>query len=192
MSEITRNRIIGILFFLSLLFILWQVLFAPTLDEPMDLTTELPIAPVFEKYEVEKPKESIESILDKKQAPVISEIELTKQEDVTVKKTSSKEVNGSQETKENNNTLLDSQQLPKHWSLRIASLKNKEKVTALRLRLKKAGYRNYTKEAVINEQLYTRIYIGPKLKKDDLLLIKPKVDKMLGVDSLLVKFTSNK
>lgn len=185
MSELTRNRMIGLLFFLSLLMILWQVLFAPSLDEPMDLRTELPLAPTFEKYTVKKPERSVQEMLDTQQKAVLVEKELLNPKKVDTEKDTKKSLVGAKQE-----GLLDTKLLPRHWSLRVASLRDRQKVKSLRNTLENLGYRNYTRQVSVDGKSYTRIYVGPKLKKDELLKIKSVIDNKLAVKSILVRSQS--
>lgn len=83
--------------------------------------------------------------------------------------------------------LLDQQGVPVAWTLQLASFKDEANARSLRKQLLKAGHKVYTRK---NGDL-VKVYVGPELKKQRLESLKKELQEDLGLDGLLVRFTTH-
>lgn len=83
--------------------------------------------------------------------------------------------------------VLDQQGVPVAWTLQLASFKDEANARSLRKQLLKAGHKVYTRK---NGDL-VKVYVGPELKRQRLESLKKELQEDLGLDGLLVRFTTH-
>ncbi len=75
------------------------------------------------------------------------------------------------------------------WALQVASFQSPERSAALVDALRADDYSAYEKSSrAVNGEAVYRVYVGPKLNKDDLLAAKAALDKRLGTQAFIVRY----
>ncbi|WP_027330891.1 SPOR domain-containing protein [Marinimicrobium agarilyticum] len=74
------------------------------------------------------------------------------------------------------------------WVIQVASLRSADSARDLRDRLQKQGYRAYIRSASTSAGEVSRVFIGPKISRDEAEETKSEVDKALKVDALIMRF----
>ena len=84
--------------------------------------------------------------------------------------------------------LIDDEGLPVFWVLQVATVGSDARATELVEGLTDLGYTAFSAPyARVGEELF-RVQIGPNAERRKLLLIKPEVDSVLGVDSQVLRY----
>ena len=84
--------------------------------------------------------------------------------------------------------LIDDEGLPVFWVLQVATVGSDARATELVDGLADLGYTAFsTPYTRVDEELF-RVQIGPNAERRKLLLIKPEVDSVLGVDSQVLRY----
>jgi DedD protein len=83
---------------------------------------------------------------------------------------------------------LDARGLPQAWVVQVASLSSSEAAVRLRDRLQTEGHKAYIRTASTPNGEVSRVFIGPKLDREEAQEVKVSVDKLLKVESLVVRF----
>ncbi|WP_347329561.1 SPOR domain-containing protein [Marinimicrobium locisalis] len=74
------------------------------------------------------------------------------------------------------------------WVIQVASLRSADSARDLRDKLQKQGYRAYVRSANTSAGEVSRVFIGPKISRDEAESTKAAVDKALKVDALIMRF----
>ena len=84
--------------------------------------------------------------------------------------------------------LIDDEGLSVFWVLQVATVGSDARAAELVEGLTDLGYTAFSKSyARVDEELF-RVQIGPNAERRKLLLIKPEVDSVLGVDSQVLRY----
>lgn len=84
--------------------------------------------------------------------------------------------------------LIDDEGLPVFWVLQVATVGSDARAAELVQGLTDLGYTAFsTPYTRVDEELF-RVQIGPNAERRKLLLIKPEVDSVLGVDSQVLRY----
>ena len=84
--------------------------------------------------------------------------------------------------------LIDDEGLPVFWVLQVATVGSDARAAELVEGLTDLGYTAFsTPYTRVDEELF-RVQIGPNAERRKLLLIKPEVDSVLGVDSQVLRY----
>ena len=84
--------------------------------------------------------------------------------------------------------LIDDEGLPVFWVLQVATVGSDARATELVEGLTDLGYTAFSAPYTrVDEELF-RVQIGPNAERRKLLLIKPEVDSVLGVDSQVLRY----
>lgn len=74
------------------------------------------------------------------------------------------------------------------WVIQVASLRSADSARDLRDKLQEQGYRAYVRSADTSGGEVSRVFIGPKISRDEAESTKAEVDKALKVDALIMRF----
>lgn len=74
------------------------------------------------------------------------------------------------------------------WVVQVASFRSSDSARNLRDRLQAEGHRAYTRSASTSAGEVTRVYIGPKVDRQEAETTKSAVDEALQLDSLILRF----
>lgn len=169
MNDGFKQRLVGAVVLVSLGLIAWPLIFTDSQGPLIDKRTQIPPAPVFEKYTVAEPVKP-QGLKPAPKPELAEEYAKTAQ------------VSDQQAQK------LDAQGLPVSWTLQVASFEDAKNARALKERLQKQGYKAYTTEVVASSGKATRVFIGPKFNKQSLEKVKADIDKPFGVESILIRY----
>ena len=86
-------------------------------------------------------------------------------------------------------SALDEKGLASAWSVQIGTFANHDNAYRLRDRIRESGLKGYTREIASDGQSMVRVFAGPVLTDVDAQKLKVRVDELLGVKSLVVRYT---
>lgn len=83
---------------------------------------------------------------------------------------------------------LNPQGLPDAWVVQVGSFTTKEAANKLRDDLQADGQKAYVRTTTSGNGSISRVYIGPKLDKNQAMALKEQMDKRLKVKSMVMRF----
>ena len=83
---------------------------------------------------------------------------------------------------------LNQQGLPGAWVVQVGSFTTKEAANKLRDDLQADGQKAYVRTTTTGGNSISRVYIGPKLDKNQAMALKEQMDKRLKVKSMVMRF----
>jgi len=171
MDDGLKQRLVGAVVLASV-----AVLFLPSLfDEEkrrrMDTRTQVPPSPDIKAVEIASPKrpQNIPQAKTPEQMYRLLEPE-------------------AEVTPEPQTPSLDAQGVPMAWVVQVASFKTAERADKLRDELLSEGYKAYTRTLKTSKGKATRVYVGPKVDKQQALDIKAELDRLHNVDAMVLRF----
>lgn len=178
MNDGFKQRLVGAIVLVLLGLILWPVIFSEGINSSIDRRSEIPTMPAFKKYTVPKPqppKDIPPLSTPEYSEPTPSQIEPVpaKQQDLTVERPAPK---------------LDHNRLPESWVLQVASFSRAENALELKQGLIKQGYKAYTRTVKAQGSTSTRVYIGPRLRRDAFEKDQSVIDRQYSVKSMVIRF----
>lgn len=85
--------------------------------------------------------------------------------------------------------LLGDNGIPNAWVVQVASLGSAERANALRDQLLSDGYSAFTRTFNSNGSQLTRVFVGPKISRDQAQELKDSLDKSLNMNTLVISFS---
>lgn len=83
---------------------------------------------------------------------------------------------------------LNQKGLPDAWVVQVGSFTTKEAANKLRDDLQADGQKAYVRTTTSGNNAISRVYIGPKLDKNQALALKEQMDRRLKVKSMVMRF----
>ena len=83
---------------------------------------------------------------------------------------------------------LNHQGLPDAWVVQVGSFTTKEAANKLRDDLQADGQKAYVRTTTTGGNTISRVYIGPKLDKNQALAVKEEMDRRLKIKSMVMRF----
>lgn len=83
---------------------------------------------------------------------------------------------------------LNQQGLPDAWVVQVGSFTTKEAANKLRDDLQADGQKAYVRTTTSSGNSISRVYIGPKLDRNQAMALKEQMDKRLKVKSMVMRF----
>jgi DedD protein len=83
---------------------------------------------------------------------------------------------------------LNQQGVPDAWVVQVGSFTTKEAANKLRDDLQADGQKAYVRTTTTGGNSISRVYIGPKLDKNQAFALKEQMDKRLKVKSMVMRF----
>lgn len=74
------------------------------------------------------------------------------------------------------------------WILQLGSFKHKENVNVLRKKLADAGLKTFTKPVQTKGGVLSKVYLGPELDKDVLILAQAKIKEIADVEGKITRY----
>lgn len=181
MNDGFKQRLVGAVVLVSLVLILWPVVFSEGINPVLDQTSQIPATPHFEKHVVAKPTrpDNIPAIVQ----PVIEDIKPQ-----VVKVPIEEKTKSTNKETPTDTPRLDKQRLPVSWALQVASFAQRNNAIELKQRLLKQGYKAFTQTIATGSGSSTRVLIGPRLRKTAFDKDKPIIEKSFNVKSMVVRF----
>nr|WP_255493745.1 SPOR domain-containing protein [Pseudomaricurvus sp. HS19] len=90
---------------------------------------------------------------------------------------------GSQERE-----VLDKRGVPNAWAVQVASFNTPARADAMRDQLLAKEYPAFTRSASTSQGTLTRVFVGPKISRDQAYRLKSKLDAELKTETLVVTF----
>ena len=91
--------------------------------------------------------------------------------------------------KPHDSTLIDDQGLPQFWVLQVATLASEARATEVIANLKSQGYKAFYRPFMRGDDTLFRVQIGPNAERERLQRLRPQIDKALGVESEILRYT---
>ncbi|MEH6557098.1 MAG: SPOR domain-containing protein [Oceanicoccus sp.] len=175
MNDGFKQRLVGAIVLLSLALILWPVIFSDS-RPGIDQVSQIPPTPAFKKYTVP------ELVRPQDIEPIAKPVEQNTgvDPDAVMAETSSKKTTAR--------PVLDPSGLPEAWVLQVASFSLQKNADELKQSLQGKGYKAYTLTVGSGDSLSTRVYIGPRFRKDAFNTDKVTIEKEFSVKSIIVRF----
>ncbi|MET0355271.1 MAG: SPOR domain-containing protein [Cellvibrio sp.] len=83
---------------------------------------------------------------------------------------------------------LNQQGLPDAWVVQVGSFTTKEAANKLRDDLQADGQKAYVRTTTTNGNTISRVYIGPKLDRNQALAVKEEMDRRLNIKAMVMRF----
>jgi DedD protein len=208
LNEVLKQRLVGALILIALGVVFWPIIFV----EPGDVTAsgvrEVPVRPGVNTQPIAAPdkkdlREAAELESRKEQQRREDQLAEARAADEAQAKTKAKAdkvqtaptpvpapkvAERKTRTQAPQKPALDSEGVPIAWILQVASVSDAGKADALRASLLKLGHKAYTKKVYRSDKVLLRVYIGPKFERAKLDKIKPEIDGVFGVQSMIVRY----
>ncbi len=190
MNDGLKQRLVGAVVLLALAVIFLPVLFKDQPGHTVDTRTLIPEPPVFEP-DVYAPPQRPEGIVPAPQPETMFLADTG--DDAYLDDPPNGDENGSEEVataplEPRVEIPRADEAIPDAWVVQVGSFRSAEAATRLRDRLQREGYAAYTRSLATDSGEVSRVLIGPKIEREDALAIKAEVDRMLSVESLVVRF----
>ena len=175
MNDGFKQRLVGAIVLLLLALILWPVVFSDPRPD-IDKISQIPVTPTFKKYAVAAP------VRPKAIAPISRPVEQN------ILAESDQAMTAQSAGKSAPPPVIDASGLPEAWVLQVASFSLKKNANELKNQLQAKGYKAFTRTVGSGGSLSTRVYIGPRFRKDAFNADKVNIEKEFSVKSLVVRF----
>ncbi|WP_163834482.1 SPOR domain-containing protein [Spartinivicinus ruber] len=83
---------------------------------------------------------------------------------------------------------LDEQGVPIAWTLQLATFGNQANADKLLNELRSAGYKAYSRQVARDQNSLTRVFVGPSLSKDSVILQQQSIAKRWSLPGLVMRF----
>ena len=184
MDDGLKQRIIGAIVLLALAVIFIPILFDKERIEPVDTTTQIPIAPP-------QPLTTIEPQFEKNRD---SGAEQEPKEPVSI----APDIQHAKDSFSLTQDKLDNDQpqaislgddgLPNAWVLQVASFLHIESAKKFRDKLIEKNFTAFEQEVKTDKGVRFRVYVGPKVSKPRLLEDKARIKREFDTEALVLKF----
>jgi len=164
-----KQRLIGAVVLVALMIIFLPMFFGDRNVEIVDILSEMPAKPAIPEFDITKPVPPVEK--RKAEKP---EIQTKSQQKKVLQELIGKKV--------------DANSLPVSWTLQVASFKERTNAEKLRDRLRKGGYKAYTKFRHDVEPKMIRVFVGPVLERKTIDGIKTSISKQFKLDGVVVRY----
>ncbi len=200
MNPILRQRLVGTLVLVALGVVFWPLIFVtpdqrdPISVQPMTDKPDIDRSPIAvpETYEVEVTEKLPEPVRIAEEEQIAADAETRIDAEnidlVDLPQRADLESALVPDAPSAGEPLIDDEGLPVFWVLQVATVGSDARATELVEGLTDLGYTAFsTPYARVDEELF-RVQIGPNAERRKLLLIKPEVDSVLGVDSQVLRY----
>ena len=193
-----KQRLVGALVLSALAILFWPIIFvdqslqtpAERLDVPQVADYERLPAMTQESFEWPEIEEDAtvnpQALTDEPEVEVRSDQvqALTRSETVIEPISAEREVRSEPPS----SVALDQNGYPIAYTLQVMSLTDRADAQAVSEKLRAMEYKAYIVEVDRPEGIRFRVYIGPKVEREALVVVKRSIDQALGVDSLIVRY----
>jgi cell division septation protein DedD len=192
---------VGTLVLIALGIVFWPLIVtAPDVRDPIVLAP-MPEAPLIDRTPISAP-ESYQAEVEAQlpSAPTVPESEQIAADDSTfieenapiqfdVPPADEAVVGASSLAKPDDSILIDKEGLAQFWVLQVATLASEARAVEVVENLKNQGYKAFYRRFVRGEQTLFRVQIGPNAERERLQRFRPQIDKALGVESEILRYT---
>lgn len=176
MDDGLKQRIVGAFVLVAIGVVFIPVMFDRERIEPLERKTQIPPAPKIEVKEitsVEKPAKKV-VLKDAQEMFVPGEAQKVAQKPIS-----------ASAVKE---PVLAVDGTPNGWVLQIASYRFDGHAKERRNQLIEKGYSAFIRGVKTKRGKMTRLYVGPNLDKSKIVAAKKSIDKLLSVESVVMRF----
>ena len=201
MNSLLRQRLVGTLVLVALGVVFWPIIFVqPPEQAPMELKP-IPPRPSFATEPLPKPTSPEAKVRAEVPPPEIDEVAQARADEATVLEndeppesletlTPAAEVRPPEPRSEPPEPpKLDPAGFPVGWVLQVATVGTEDRAEELTQQLVAKGYPAFTQFIERNGKSLWRVRIGPKLEKAQFREIKEEVDRVIGVESMVIRYT---
>ena len=82
--------------------------------------------------------------------------------------------------------------LPVFWELELGIFNSEEEAQKLAKEIRSGGFKVFVEEISINDTNYLRVLLGPKLKKQRILIDKESIEKRYNIDPKVLQYVHSK
>lgn len=82
--------------------------------------------------------------------------------------------------------------LPIFWQLELGIFNSEDEAQKLAKNIRSGGFKVFVEEISINDTNYSRVLLGPKLKKQRILIDKESIEKRYNVDPKVLQYVHTK
>jgi DedD protein len=201
-----KHRLIGAAVLAAVAVLLLPSFFKEKKEYHVSTKSQIPAAPsvVAEEFKAPQPVPNIEPAPAPETMFVptdsASELPVSEIPPTTVAAPSSASVSSAASTKVVSSTVtaqtassvpampLNQKGLPDAWVVQVGSFTTKEAANKLRDDLQADGQKAYVRTTTSGNTAISRVYIGPKLDKNQALALKEQMDRRLKVKSMVMRF----
>jgi len=189
MNSGLKQRLVGAVVLLAIAIILVPSFLRERQVEPVSTKTLIPDRPQQETVNFESPSapEGIDPAPDPESMFVPEESEQPVAEDLEEAQQQTARA-GVEEPDEEPSQESEPELEEGAWVVQVASFRSSDSARNLRDRLQAEGHRAYMRSATTGSGEVTRVYIGPKVDRQEAENTKSKVDEALQLDSLILRF----
>lgn len=83
---------------------------------------------------------------------------------------------------------LSASGLPEAWVIQVVSYQEKPKAQALNEKLQSAGFKSFVRTAKVSGRYVHRVFVGPQVLRQHAEDEKARIDRSLGVNSMVIPF----
>ena len=82
--------------------------------------------------------------------------------------------------------------LPVFWQLELGVFNSEDEAQKLAKNIRSGGFKVFVEEISINDTNYSRVLLGPKLKKQRILIDKESIEKRYNIDPKVLQYVHSK
>ena len=82
--------------------------------------------------------------------------------------------------------------LPVFWQLELGIFNSEDEAQKLAKNIRSGGFKVFVEEISINDTNYSRVLLGPKLKKQRILIDKESIEKRYNIDPKVLQYVHSK
>ena len=82
--------------------------------------------------------------------------------------------------------------MPVFWELELGIFNSEEEAQKLAKEIRSGGFKVFVEEISVNDTNYSRVLLGPKLKKQRILIDKESIEKRYNVDPKVLQYVHSK
>ena len=200
MDSVVRQRLVGTLVLVALGVVFWPIIFVEPRDQqPIELSP-MPVRPEIDTSPIASPESPEAKVRAQVAEPEFDELEQARADELTqlpeefgeegladlqaadaIEQVSSREQPPAAPS-------LDTSGYAQAWVLQVAAVSSKAQADALVARLIDKGYPAFSNRVERGGVDRWRVQIGPKLEQAAFGDIKIEVDRVLDVDSMIVRY----
>jgi len=202
LDGILKQRLVGALVLIALGVVFWPLIFTPPDVRNPLVMKPMPERPVVDMTPVSPPSIDREAVVS--QLPPSPTVREEDQQSADAKTQLSSdgsetpvifeslrqpEVAPSPEAAPRDEPLIDEAGLPIFWVLQVATLGSERRANEIVDALRDRGYKAFVSRYTRVDEALFRVQIGPNAQMDALARIKPEIDRVLSVDSQILRYT---
>ncbi|MBL4820485.1 MAG: SPOR domain-containing protein [Gammaproteobacteria bacterium] len=186
MNQSTKQRVVGTVVLLAIAMIFLPIIFDGEGSYQRPLSSRIPQPPSLQVMPDPIPQrpvilaDSVATVTANEKVVVETGPGSTVVEEVTVIEADSPAIATA--------PVLDEAGLPTGWSVRLGSFSNSNNARNLTRRLLTAGYRAYTREFSVNQNVLTAVFVGPQVEREKTEQLKQQLQDEFQLSGIVVRF----